>query len=289
MEVYSMNANARRFLALNCAINGRGIIPAYDNDVYKASKELNISSSEVLELNSKLLELNSKSMMFDELDRLVKILINFIRCPWYSFIFVPEMGKVNIVDLMEMDRNGSVDKNIIKMTLDQIIQNAVKINNEGDCRIADGCLYVTRGQADVFRQSFTKAYEIAKNGFETKLTKKSIFSNRKYFDIKMYSEISVNVFLNIVKTLISNDINVSDYRYTLLRVADMFTVYEKIGCVQAYDAEEDIIDWIISNEDDSKSKLFRVHSNGVISFIVNSMKDLMNVRYNSRTGELFIC
>lgn len=284
-----MNANIRRFLALNCAINGRGIIPAYDNDVNKAAEELNISPSEVLELNSKLLELNSKSPMFDELDGLVKILISFIRCPWYAFIFVPEMGKVNIMDLMEMDRNGSVDKNIIKMTLDQVIQNAVKIDKEGECCIADGCLYVTRGQADVFRQSFTQAYEIAKNGFETKPNKKSIFSNRKYFDIKQYSDISTNTFLNIVKTLISNDINVSDYRNTLLRVADMFPVYEKIGCVQAYDAEEDVIDWIISNEDDSRSKLFRVHSNGVISFIVNSMKDLMNVRYNGRTGELFIC
>lgn len=269
-----MRDDAYRFLALNCILNGRSLVDAFDGDFERAAKVL--GTPKVHEYNELFQHLEETKKVEEPL---VRVLLNYMRLHCYAFVTPKGSDTVMLSSIVESDRAGEVSDILRRAIVLQLIRDVSYIDKLDDIGIRDGVFYLPKGiTSDYFESVLMRAYNLFCFG-PTGEPGDTLISKASSFTVAGYKPVTVAVARRLLSNLAKNNFAPSTYRETIFMIPDLFPVYQRCGCLLSNsDIRKDTIDWIMDNgEADSIS--ISVDKDVISSLIVNDLTDLSNIEY----------
>lgn len=283
-----MNASARRFLALNSALNGRSFLEVYNNDAGAAAQDLGIATALVEKLDEGLREHQSSySPLSANCQAEIAALLNFYRCSEFAFVYVPGFGQLTLSSFVETDRNGNVDDVTRQQILSMLVRDIAVVQSDDEVRIADGVFYVNAKEhrpTTTLLSYMLSAYILYRDGPYTGTAKASelIVSLRNQFTLEGYKNFTARQCVDVLKDLVNYPGNPVDFRDTVLNISDFIPVYRTTGSILQDNVGE--ILWLLDVKGTARCKAVEVPYSTVRSLIIGSLHDLGNVVWSDKGG-----
>lgn len=284
-----MNSTSRRFLALNCALNGHNFLEAFDNNVELAAKCLGTTKENITSLEKKYAEQLGKPSSKQLFNPGVLSLLNFFRCSEYAFVSFPGAPPISVREFVESDRQGEVSKEVRNALLTNIVRDIAFVPSMEDSRISDGIFYVKGcSDTDLFGM-ISGAYMTycfgprTKQGYNT-----AVLDARNRVNLAYFRGLPASTCLGLLNDCLSQNLNPTIYRDTCLLIPDLLPVYRQTGAILAMpidEADREGIRWLMDIKGTENAKAVKVPSSMVRSFINDSPRDLANIVYDSSVGK----
>ena len=281
-----MNDSARRFLALNCVLNGHSLYEAFD-DTTEAAKCLGVDSQTLVLINIQLQNLEQNWHILIPTD--VRVVLNFMRTAEYAFITPPGSNAITIRDLAESDRKGEVEDDVRRVVLSQLIRDVAFVNDEKETRISDGTFYLKGPCSSYYITSvITQAYELYRDGPRNGTN--FIRDNRERFTVEGFRRFTPSNSSAILLGLVSAKIAPTDYRDTTLFIPDLLPIYKACGCIMVPSStERDSLIWLLDIKDTDNCKPVSVDKSAIRALLVDNAHNLENVEYNTAAKSSGLC
>ena len=282
-----MNANCRRFLAVNCALNGHDFLEAFDGDVAAASRVLDRSEKYVTDLQQKYAVANVKPKLKDLYDVNIITILNFLRCSEYAFVAFPNTAPITLKDFVETDRRGEITAHVREVFLQGLLRDVAVGLDSKAVRIADGVVHTTLRSSDELMVAIKGAYLIYKSGPKTKEGfNESVLQSRHRLTLASYRDMPASTCRELLEDILQQNLNPTVYRDSLLFIPDLLPVYQATGTVIGLTSEvaTDNVYWLLDIVGTEKAKTVCVPLNTIRSLINNSARDLSNIAFDPSKG-----
>lgn len=276
-----MNNAARRFLALNCVLQGHSILDAFDGQVELLQNAFNFNKLDkaqafVDEVDS----LKDKPSYLSNLSPLILPLVNFFRSQDYAFVFFPGMQPIFLNTFAISDRNGEVDAQVRNVVLQSLIRDIAYVPADKDIAIVDGKFLIPRAREGELQQAIQEAYVLYCLGPCVKnAALDSLHKVRDRLTLEDYRPIPVATMLNLFKDMVAFGFSGTDYTRTTLVIPDYLPVYQKTGTVMELNHSDEGILWLLDVSGEDKCKSFPVSHTVVRELLVTGLTDLANLDY----------
>lgn len=271
-----MNIDARRFLAVNCLLNGHSFMYAFDNDMDIALEAFGDSSKEEIDKFDK--EICSYFSQTLEENALTMLLLNYFRVQQYAFMVMPTGESIMLAELADLDRKGKVDENTVRVVAWQLIRDIQMIKGaDKDLKIVDGNLFLPEiyKEAD-YKESLIRAYELYRDGPAN--LKIFIKRNRRKFYISAFKKFTAEDFKGVVTMICKKGTNPGLCSKTTLHIPDLLNTYRKTGAICAEsDLILDAVDAILPVNGSDLSTMVSIEYSDLKSLLLNSIQDLSTV------------
>lgn len=279
-----VNDSARRFLALNCVLNGHSFFAAFDNDPSLAAKCLGKDTQTLVLLNMQLQHLEEIGHIDIPID--IRVALNFIRTAEYAFITPPGNGAITVRDMAVSDRNGDIDDALRRAILIQLIRDIAFVEDEKETRISDGTFFLKgpRSPEDVMN-IIQRAYELYRDG--PKGGVRALVKSGEQFTVEGYKDFSANTCYTLLSKMVTTKIAPTDYRDTTLFIPDLLPIYEASGCIIVPSTtEQNNLIWLLDVKDSKECYPLSVEKAKVRSLLIEDAHSLANIEYDASLGPM---
>ena len=275
-----MNTCSRRFLALNCVLQGHSLLDACDGEITIAAEAFGVSSKKMERMLADLEVLRMRPSYFSQCSPLVKPLVNFFRSSDYAFIALPGVNPIYLSSFMVSDAAGEVDDQVRDLVIGSLIRDIAYVEKDSDIAIADGKLLLPQKYEDDLRDAMMHAYILCVfgPGFPER-SAKALLKLAPRLTMEGYRNIPATVCCEVLEELIRNGLPPTDYSATVLHIPDLLPVYQATGTIMELSSQDDSILWMLDEADSIKVKVLPVSPTVVRELLVTSMFDLSNIDY----------
>lgn len=276
-----MNNAVRRFLAVNCILNGHSLISAFDNNAALAAEALgSVPEAQVWKWDRDLRNLEKTGLGMESFSPVTRVVLKYFRMKEYAFITIPGSGPIYFDSVVESDKNGELEPDVLSGVLSLVVRDIAYVKSASDVRFADGVLYIPTGMEAQVRNDIVNAYRLYAYGPND--TSRLVDILRGHSSLTQYSAVSVRTFREIIDALLSYKVKPSVYGKTSLLIEDLLSVYQTTGCVftQAVGDSENVL-WLLDNIAQSTAKLVTVPIELMRTLIIESISDLAAVSYRA--------
>ena len=282
-----MNNTCKRFLALNCVLQGHELSEIFVDSSEFASC-LETTEEKALQLWNNLQELSKFEDVTAKCNPVVLALLNFFRCEEYSYIFIPNNGPFTFRAIMESDLRGGIEPAVRVAALRQVIRDVEFVTRTRDIKVADGVLYFFEEDKDKMQDFLLEAYTLYRDG----PVKKSYLNGHKNLVVlRNYKGMSGRTLVSVFSEMIDQKINPTSYSKTNLIIPDYVEVYKSTGCImETSDEDKSVVNWLLDDVSGDKCKVLSVNFQALRELIFNSLHDLESVKYKAGApnGGLYI-
>lgn len=273
-----MNQDARRYLGINCVLNGRSFIDAFDGSVEDAATGLDISVEEMQSLNERLSAAQGQNPL-TQTSAITKTLLQFLRTQEYAFIYLGG-EKYSLPTVAFSNREGELDDDVAFAVVRKMLRDVAFVDTADEIKVADGVIFVPEQYTKSLNARIHDAYLLYRDG--PKGRPASFGKIRPSLTLMEYKPIPAKAVFTFLSDLASWGKAPTSLRDTTLMISDLYPVYEQTGCIMEKDQGNNSIYWLLDKEGAARSSVIIQNLEVLRPLMVTGLRDLANIRLDSK-------
>lgn len=285
-----MYSDAYRFLAINCVLNGRSLLDAFDSDVEMANTVFGTNNIE--EISEKIDQLNSQPLV--EREKVVSCMLNLFRMDEYAFVMSNSGEPILISAVAEGLRAKDLTDDVAYAIASQVVRSLSWSKDDTTVFIRDGVLSVPKSYSLLpdlnmyITECVKKAFDLYCFG-PLGHVKNVVTSNRAVYNIGSFKSLTAVTAINIVKYFLKCGVPPVEFSRTTFVVPDLLPLYKKYGVIMCNSQNSyEEVDWLIDYQRKSESIALTVNKDELCKWILVSPTELCRAKYaGARNGVVF--
>lgn len=241
-----MTESVKAYLALNCVLNGHSILEAFDNDINEAANVLTGGDVKMMQsYHDKLEEARKLPSVVSKHHPTAVAILNTMRLPQYSDYCIAGHMDVPLSALESLVKGKSINNAQKESMIYGLFQNFVEVENASECRVEDGTVYTTYLNTEQLMAVVMDAYLMYTRGVSRKKCT-TLLKCKDNLRLENYREFSPKEVCDILSSILSCEINPTDFSKTCLYVEDLLPVYKETGCLMSLTSHNSVT-WVMAD------------------------------------------